>query len=378
MIAIVDLQSIGRDHIPFNTAFLRILRRTVGGEKAVMVCREDHRQAIADVLVAENVDFLALPDRLHHAPRGRLAGYDERDHFAFVSKLCADLGVDHLILLGVRADMLERVRRKPPAARVDVLFHATLAEPLGWRSRNPLRRRLDMFGVLGRRFPSSVRLIFLEEGIADQAAHLLHPRTLRAVMPHPILALPGEDAGSVPGAAIDVGFLGESNPGKGFEHFLALARRGVHHLRLHCVGRKGAHYDVACDPLFATPPAREKLDQADFDRLARANDLIFLPLDPPMYDLVASGTLLDCVRFAIPPVVPRNAVVTAIEQRYGRFAFIVPDQAAAIDLVSGMTPEALQRELPHLRQTLRAIAADRTVEAVARQWAAMTAPAPGI
>lgn len=173
MIAIVDLQSIGRDHIPFNTAFLRMIRKTAPGEQLILVCREDHRHEIGAVLSEEDIGFVGLPPALHDAAPGRFVAHHEQAHFAFVESFCREHAVDRLILLGVRADLLDRARRRPPASRVDILFHATLAEPLRWRSRNPLRRRRDMFGVLRRRFPPSIRLIFLEKGIARQAAPLL-------------------------------------------------------------------------------------------------------------------------------------------------------------------------------------------------------------
>ena len=226
-----------------------------------------------------------------------------------------------------------------------------------------------MFGVLRRRFPGNVRLIFLEEGIASQVEPLLAPGIRTAVLPHPIPGDLIENHKAVEADRIQVGFIGESNPGKGFEYFLELAERRLPHLELHCIGRSGARYDRANDALFSTPPATLKLSQAEYDAGVRRNDLIFLPLNRAWYDLVASGTLLDCVRFGVPPVIVRNAVVTAIEARYGPFGFVVEDEMACIDLISTMTPRECAEAMPQFRQALHAIAADRTIDAVAPLFA---------
>lgn len=368
---IVDFQAIAKDHTPFNTCFLRLIRDAFPGETVKMACREDHHQAILPYVGQLGIEFIPVPEELHNPPRGRLVAQDERAHYAFVVELCRRFRVEHLILLGVRADMLRRLRAKRPAARIDIVLHGTLAEPSHWRSRNPFRKRLDLWGVMGRRFPRSMQFIFLEEGIADRMVPMMAPDTRWAVLPHPIPGAPLEAERPLMGEVIDVGFFGVSLPGKGFEHFLKLAERRNPQLRLNCVGPKGKTYDSACDGLFGTPPAQEKLTQEAFDALAQDNDLVFLPLDPIAYDFIASGTLIDAIRFSVPPVLPRNAVVTALERRYGRFAYVVEDEAEGIALVSALTAERLREELPGLRATERAIAADRTVEAVAPLFRAM-------
>lgn len=374
MKAIVDLQSIGRDHIPFNTSFLQIMRRIAGSETILLICRADHEREIHDVRSDLNIGFIELPDHLHKPPPGRLVAYREADHHAFLVDLCKRHAIDHLVVLGVRADLLERIRRRPPTAWVDIVFHATLAEPVKWRSRNPLRSRLDLFGVLGRRFPSNVRLVFLEDGVARAAGQLITKDTRIAVFPHPILGEPAKNERAIDTAAINVGFLGENNPGRGFEHFLDLAQGKPSHLRLHCVGRRGRNYDPGCDVLFDTPPSPQKLSQAEFDRRARANDIIFLPLDAEWYNLVASGTLIDCIRFAVPPVVVRNAVVSAIEEKFGAFGFVVDSAVEGVDLIRRMSPQYYLDHLPRFRPVLYAIAADRTIDAVSRRFDAMLGP----
>lgn len=376
MKVIVDLQSLARDHIPFNTAFLQIARRVFGDEDILFVAREDHVAEYRALLDDQRIAFLPLPPDLHTPPRGRLVTHDERAHYRFVEQLCVDRSADHLIMLGVRCDMLERLRRQPPAPRVDALLHATIAEPTLWRSRNPFLRRFDMFGVLRRRFPTNVRLIFLEDGIEQKARAMLAPGTRTMVLPHPIPGAAVDNLRAIDPAAIHVGFLGGNYGGKGFDHFLKLARDRPAHLRLHCVGPRGAGYDTDWDGLFDTPPSPHKLDQAAFDRLAARNDVNFLPLDPAWYDLVASGTLLDCIRFGVPPVIVRNAVIDAIEARYGRFGFVVDRPEDGIALLRDMPYANLAEQVDALRRTLHRIAEDRTVEAVSRQCGPALAAQP--
>ena len=366
MIAIVDLQTIGRDHIPFNTAYLRLQRRIAGAEEIVMVCRPDHQREIAAVLAETGIEFVAVPEQLHCPPTGLLKAFDERGQDCFIRDLCRERRVARLVLLGVRADLLDRIRMHPPAPAVDIIFHATLAEPAKWRARNPLRRRLDMFGILSRRFPPAVRLIFLEEGIAALTDTLVAPDSSRGLLPHPIPSEPVLAQRPIDPARINVGFIGESQPGKGFEHFVKLARNRPPHLRLHCVGRRARDYDEAFDALFDSPPARDKLSQEDYDEKTRANDIIFLPLDPIWYDLVASGSLLDCIRFGIPPVIVRNAVTDAIERRYGRFGYSVDTAVQGIDLLRTMPAHRYAADLPQFRHVLYRIAMDRTVDSLAR------------
>lgn len=377
MKAIVDLQSLARDHIPFNTAFLQIARRVFGDEDILFVAREDHVAEYRPLLDTLKIQFVPLPRELHAPPRGRFVIYDEKAHYRFIDDLCRQHSADHLVMLGVRADLLERLRRRPPVPRVDALFHATIAEPTLWRSRNPFQRRFDMFGVLKRRFLPAVRLIFLEDGIEQKARAMLAPTTRTTVLPHPIPGLATNNVRAIDPAAIHVGFLGGNYGGKGFDHFLNLARDKPDHLRLHCVGPRGAGYDPAWDTLFDTPPSPHKLDQAEFDRLAARNDVNFLPLDPAWYDLVASGTLLDCIRFGVPPVIVRNAVIDAIVGRHGQFGFIVDRAEDGVALLRTTPPGELADRIGHLRPVLHRIATERTVEAISRQYgAALNAP-PG-
>ncbi|KKC26059.1 hypothetical protein [Sphingomonas sp. SRS2] len=229
---VVDLQSISRDHIPFNTAFLKLLRQAARNEPIAMLCRQDHADAIAPYVADDDIRFLALPSHLHEPPRGRFVRFNEREQHAFVETIWRQTSADHLILLGCRADMLERLRRRPPPVAMDVVLHATLAEGIKWRSRNPLRRRRDMFATLRRRFPSTVRLIFLEQGIADRARPLIGRDTQYAILPHPIVGSPMETAPGPDRHMIKVGFLGEDAMGKGFAHFMELARHAPPHLQL--------------------------------------------------------------------------------------------------------------------------------------------------
>ncbi|WP_152663986.1 hypothetical protein [Sphingomonas sp. SRS2] len=131
-----------------------------------------------------------------------------------------------------------------------------------------------------------------------------------------------------------------------------------------CIGRRGPSYDPSFQPGFHRSPSEAKLTQEEYRDLARENDLIFLPFDPDWYSLTASGTLLDCVRFGIPPLAVRNSVIDDLERRYGRFGFLVSSPSEGIDLLCRTDPATLFEDMEQFRGPLRAIAHDRTIEAL--------------
>lgn len=364
MIIVFDFYADGRAHLPFNTSLFQLLRATYDSEQILFFANGSHLREVRQVE--------GWPARIDTYPIPRwVASNAGRQQSRLIHQTVELFEPQHIMILGAKRTLMPELgplARKHARVGWDIVFHGSLAEPARWRSRNPLVRRRDLFGVLASPQPRNMRLLFLEQAIAKNARQKVHPATATAVLEHPILGTTRKSRQPAD-HQINIAFPGTASVAKGFGSFLA-AVRSCHSpiMRFHCIGRASADYDRANDILFATPPGSEAISQSLYDERLSEADLICLPLDKTTYSWIASGTLIDCIRFAVPPIVTRTDVVDDLTRRYGPFGYVLDRTEDLGDFIRSLTIDRLQEELPLMRANLERIAHDRSVESLARSF----------
>ena len=315
MIHIFDMEVTGQTHQPFNSALLNILRLAHPDRDLIFHGSASHIECLIGA---------GLPDRCTTVEEQVKPVSDA----AYAEAVAGGVDGSNIVLLGAQARHLralaadKRLRAGPP---IDAITHSELAQPAHWRSRNPFHRRKDMFGTLKRLDMKNLRLVVLEPAIVDVLQNTVHPRPTVAVLPHPVPALVAH----------------------------AMERPVPERPRISFIGGT-----------FVV----KRFDRPSFEAAVCVSDLICLPLDAKRYSLAASGTLLDCVAYGIPVLTTMTAVTRDWQRRYGRFGYLVERGEDMAGFIASLTPDQLQDDAAEFRHTLAKIAADRTVEALARAF----------
>jgi hypothetical protein len=239
-----------------------------------------------------------------------------------------------LILLSAGPETLYVIRAlvgRYPALNVFAVMHGNLAEIVGWRSRDPRRRLVDLRSSLAVARHPRIRLVVLEPYIRDAAARagLTHEFL---VWLHPCASCERAPlAPWAPGPRLRVTFVGTANQAKGFEDFIALSRAVGPAFDWSLAGKLGPEYRSR--DLRGIEQAAEPLSRAAFVERVRRADYAFLAFRSK-YELIASGSLLDCITQRKPLIAIGSNLLAGFEQRYGPFGYLCPDLPAAEALLS--------------------------------------------
>ncbi len=203
--------------------------------------------------------------------------------------------------------------------RLFAVMHGNLATAIGWRSRDPRRRLIDLRAGLRIARHPRIRLVVLEEHIRRAA--------MRHGLGHDFLVwstvvLANEAAPVLPWSApprLRLAFVGTANRHKGFDDFLALHRNSAAVHDFAVVGRPSVEYHAAELEGIAVPPSR--LARADFLAELRRADYGFMAFRGE-YELTASGSLLDCINQRKPLIAVRNDMLDGLARRHGPIGYL--------------------------------------------------------
>jgi glycosyltransferase involved in cell wall biosynthesis len=226
-----------------------------------------------------------------------------------LSHLVTDARGRHLLLLNAFNSTLLALsacralsRRAPPA---QVILHGTLNDLVGWRSRNPIARAVDLRSSMQLAARSKLQYLVLEETIRASVLNVL-PRLAGCVgvIPHPVPVGEGSDDPQLPPLPLRIGFLGLASNSKGFPIFIDIARslKATYPGRIgfHAVGRLPRESQgIDCSAL-DTPPSLGRLSRTEYVELLRSLHFVCLPFQGSHYQLAASGALLDAVAWSKP------------------------------------------------------------------------------
>lgn len=382
MILVFDLSNVGIVHAPFDHGYLRVLRHAFPGEPIRFFGEATHCELLAAMeghgspVQFERGPFLGKIGRARHRPWEVLPrawravramrGIAETVRPRFVAVVSEVLPA---IRFAVRH--LWRWQGAPP---LDLVLHSDIATLEGWRSRNPLLRAFDWEAELRRPVRGPVRLVTLEAGIRDHLVARFPERAAETVtLDHPVPESECDDDRREPSDPLEIGFIGNSAPEKGFGAFLDLAR-AVPGPRYHAIGQALGTLPADAATILATPPG-PRLPRAEFLRRLRALDLVVLPLTRPAYDWTASGTLIDCLTNLVPVLTTRTAVTEGVFSRHGPIGVMVETERDLAPTLRGIDAAWLAANRPAFLANLRAARAARLPAALARTYPGRIGPA---
>lgn len=123
----------------------------------------------------------------------------------------------------------------------------------------------------------------------------------------------------------DIGMVGIINSYKGCNIYPQLAEslRDVSHLRFHAIG----HFQCDCSPFInaginiPSNPTKP-LSEAEFCKSVASLDFILLLYPTDTYRLIASGAILDCLRFRRPVIALRTDYFDYLFRKFGAFGYL--------------------------------------------------------
>lgn len=201
-----------------------------------------------------------------------------------------------------------------------------------------------------RRLSPHMHFIVLGDIIVDELAACLPPHMHRrfSSVDHPVLPSANDhagDASTTPADTVNVGTVGIMNRYKGAGTLLQIARNLDNpRVRLGIVGHIQSDYDEFRRLGIVTAGAspRDALDQHEFDRRVAELDYILLLYPSDSYRLIASGALLDTIRYRKPLIAITNPYFRYIFDKYGSTGRLFDDAdtlTAHLNTLKPLSPE---------------------------------------
>ncbi len=322
------------EHVPFNAALLQTLTCAYPGRKISFFGECSHVDNLVEFLPVEISRII----RWHKVviPGRRLCPYDRfRQERVLVSRLeQAGLGgkCSQLIVSCGTSTIIWAIKLSGGYWRrsfaCQVVLHGLLSSLAGWRSKNPLRRLVDLRGALTRFNRKNIQFVVLEEHIEDALLALLPQlRPYVEEIDHPVVSLTGNSGSeALPGGRVCFGFLGLATKSKGFHAFVEIASSIKEEFgdkaEFRAIGKipqyEPCSVDLSCLDM---PPALEQLPRREYEKRLEGVHYLVFPYSEEHYLLTASGALLDAVAFSKPIVASRINLFTQLKQAGGSVIF---------------------------------------------------------
>jgi hypothetical protein len=370
VIAIFDFISHAAMHLPFNEGYIRTVRAGFPNERVRVFAKPGHVAALAPRFADDPmVEFRAgapyavpLGMSRHNPVGGTIAA---RGCLAAMREMVAGEPLTLAAVLGADSHLHSILRRRWPLVApspLHIVLHNHIAEAMMWRSRNPLVRRFDLLSRFRHPMPESVRLIALAPALRGALATLEHPILESDWVP------PRDIAGR--GGPLRIGFLGFAALDKGFGDFAAWARRSAGPERsFHAVGLAAPDAWTLDLSGLSTLPARTSVPRDAYTAGVADCDVVCLRLSP-LYDYVASGSVMDAIAALKPLYSVRNHSLTRLEERYGAFGVLTGSVEELGEVICSLDRPTVADRAAEWMESLARIRMARRPEALGPGYAA--------
>ncbi len=319
-------------HLPFNEAFLKVVRTAFPDKRLLFSASQGHIDNLTtNIGQTEGIDFVPIaplsapPGKsLHHPWTGRPAA---RTCLAEAEQLLAGKRPDLAVLCGMDANLLAVFRKAwfvSVGAPLHYVLHNQLSAAMAWRSRNPIVRAFDFSSAFAKPLPSGQSILVLELGLATTIQELFPVHRGRVLtLEHPVVEEEAADPTAPnPSGPLRIGFCGHCGRGKGFDIFVELANEFAgRDFEFHAIGLANPNASDLDLARLARKPSPTPLPRSDYLAAMRAVDLICLPLRPGA-GYVASGSIVDAISALKPLLLVANQMHFAIHQKYGDFGIL--------------------------------------------------------
>jgi glycosyltransferase involved in cell wall biosynthesis len=287
----------------------------------------------------------------------------------------------HVIVSTALASTIQAVRLfhwiEGQEVPVQAVLHGYLNDIVGWRSRNPLRRMLDLRSALEKRNDRSLQFLVLEESIRQQLVALLPGLGARvAAIGHPFPEGQVAESPLPLRHPLHIGFLGLATPQKGFDVFLGLAEkvRAMHgsNVQFHALGRAMTGAETRSYEVLDTSPTREGLSRDEYVRRVHGLHFVCLPYRGSHYELSASGVLLDAIALLKPIVALPSPTIREIFSREPSAGYLCDTPEQLVDVVSTLVSRLDEDAYRQQVSALRSLRSERSPTSLAKRYAELT------
>lgn len=248
-----------------------------------------------------------------------------------------------------------------------IMLHGNLTDAVGWRSRDPRHRLFDYRSGLKVANHPRIKLVVLENYIRSAAVRkgVLRPNDTTV---WPNILNETELATETPRWSgcqpLRIAFAGTASRNKGFHHFLELVQAtDRREYRFELVGSLSESFPHDASQALEMPA--QPLSRSAYIQRLRAIDYVLLPYTEALYELTASGSLLDCLAQMKPVIALDIAGVRELSEEGGEIGFICPSMTAISELLKHKRPLSDPGRYVGFQRNLAAIAASRTPARIA-------------
>lgn len=349
-----------REHAAVNGSILRAINMTC--KPVLFAATPAHQAFVAEALRTETLED-ALPgmatEPIEVSAPGGVHLRRMRAQWRTLDGLVRQHRPKTMVLLSAGPETLFVARllvTRHRALRLFAIMHGNLGRTIGWRSRDPRHRLIDIRSGLSVSHHPRIRLIVLETHIpaAAAAAGLRHDFL---VWPHP--SNQQEQVFPTPWESPDrmrLTFVGTANRQKGFDQIAKLRREAGADYDWAVAGTLGQEFAADDAAGFDMPPGR--LSRPDFLAAVRRADYAVLSFGAE-YAFTASGSLMDCITQRKPLIAVTNTLLAQLEAQYGPLGHLCANPADMAALLR--QPDRLRDAVAYsaFQKTLDTIHADR-------------------
>ncbi len=375
MILAFEMNSMGTHHAPGNSATLQTFAHAVPEQKIRMHAHATHLAELrADPLLADDarIEFAEIAISPHYRTKAQVVSVrrfwrELMTLFAALRRaprgeycLVLLLSTTSTAILAASLLAMTGLRRMGVA----VCLHGDVVTLTGWRSRNPVIRRLDLRAMLAAPQPRPVRFLVLEECIKRELSRLV-PRSFAVtdVLPLPTNLAEVAYCRDLPlQYPVRIGLVGQATEAKGITPFLETARlfkqQYGERVEFYLVGRVFPGDDTARFASLDAPVSTTDLARDDFRDLLGRLHFVFLPLQPQYYSLAASGALLDAITWLKPVIATSVPIVSDFFVRFGDIGYLCNStaemQQALHTVLTDMDPVRYAHQVEAMRRVREA------------------------
>lgn len=370
-VLLFDFMSQGFGHSSFNRCLAEVALNLPGCDHVEVHAEAEHLRWLRPLLSGLGSDAFSLhevaliPTSAYAPLQASRQGCEAA--VAAIRAAIRRSGARHVFVLGYTGLLLRQIRLSSleKEAWIGLLGHGNVAEVMQPMRRNPFGLFQSMRYQLRRSFPAGIDLIALEASIAEELSSVWGVNR----KPFRILELPvvpeevrHVDSVAVPSQAktvLNLGFLGDPRPQKGFGQFLsAAAALSGSCFRFHAIGRRVQQMPTQGLEGLATQPLSQPYERMEYLSAIRSLDLVCVPFLPE-YRLIPSASLTDAVAQLIPLVYPLEPAFKSLEKRYGRLGYGYEAGTPFQQVLATVTPERFLSDLPGLKRSLADMQKDR-------------------
>jgi hypothetical protein len=233
-----------------------------------------------------------------------------------------------IVFTSASGPCISAVRMFPRAKKqqLQVFIHGDYSELIGWRSRNPFRRKADLYGAVARAAEAGATIFVLEAHIKHKA-HFDLPELAKSIFyfPHPRIEKEVLKSGKKLTYPVNIGLAGSASLDKGIKQLIALAKllnedADLGKYRFHAIGTKHPSSREEDFSDFETQPVNQQMERVEYLSLLDKMHFLFFWPTGAYYENASSGALYDAINRKIPIIA--SSRVAELFPELAKFAIV--------------------------------------------------------